>query len=192
MVELRKRPAPPPSAAPPPTKRRSSASSNNKNSNKSTANPQQTKLEEKSSLSTEQTEDSRPRIFGDKQCLPASTPNKELAVGDTVDFNSGIGSIEVTTHDGKNVTLKTLHGQSDGGIVIFTYPKASTPGCKLFPLKATADICDDVEVAFLIFRIRTSLLYVFMPYGLHLKKIYPPLFSLSLLHSCPPLSLATD
>ena len=69
---------------------------------------------------------------------PSST--KELAAGDVVDFNSDIGSIEVTTGEGESVTLKTLHEQSDGGIIIFTYPKASTPGCESSHIIPDTDI----------------------------------------------------
>jgi peroxiredoxin Q/BCP len=37
---------------------------------------------------------------------------------------------EVETHDGKTVTLKQLVEESGAGVILFTYPKASTPGCK--------------------------------------------------------------
>ena len=38
---------------------------------------------------------------------------------------------EVETNDGKATTLKALVDKSKAGVVLFTYPKASTPGCKL-------------------------------------------------------------
>ncbi|KAF1990956.1 AhpC-TSA-domain-containing protein [Aulographum hederae CBS 113979] len=47
--------------------------------------------------------------------------------GDAVDL-AGFGG-EVETHDGKKVTLKQLVEESEAGVVLFTYPKASTPGC---------------------------------------------------------------
>ena len=36
---------------------------------------------------------------------------------------------KLATHDGTPTTLKQLIDQSGAGVVIFTYPKASTPGC---------------------------------------------------------------
>lgn len=50
-----------------------------------------------------------------------------IAVGDTVNLE-GFGG-EVETNTGEKTTLKKLVDDSAGGIVIFTYPKASTPGC---------------------------------------------------------------
>ena len=49
-------------------------------------------------------------------------------VGDTIDL-AGFGG-EVETHDGKKTTLAKLVEESKGGVVLFTYPKASTPGCE--------------------------------------------------------------
>lgn len=48
-------------------------------------------------------------------------------VGDTIDLANFGGEIE--THDGKKTTLAKLVEESKGGVVLFTYPKASTPGC---------------------------------------------------------------
>lgn len=64
---------------------------------------------------------------------PAEKPAKEeqngaVAVGDIIDLE-GFGG-EVETNDGKKVTLKQLVDESEGGVVLFTYPKASTPGCE--------------------------------------------------------------
>ena len=53
-----------------------------------------------------------------------------IAVGQTIALD-GFGG-EVETHDGTKTTLKALVDESKGGVVVFTYPKASTPGCKLF------------------------------------------------------------
>jgi hypothetical protein len=49
-------------------------------------------------------------------------------VGDTIDLSSFGGEIE--TNDGEKTTLAKLVEDSKGGVVLFTYPKASTPGCK--------------------------------------------------------------
>jgi len=51
----------------------------------------------------------------------------KVAVGDTITLE-GFGG-EVETNDGDKTTLKKLVEESKGGVVLFTYPKASTPGC---------------------------------------------------------------
>ncbi|EGR44411.1 uncharacterized protein TRIREDRAFT_70488, partial [Trichoderma reesei QM6a] len=50
-----------------------------------------------------------------------------IAVGDVIDLE-GFGG-EVQTNDGEKTTLKKLVDDSKSGVVLFTYPKASTPGC---------------------------------------------------------------
>ncbi|KAL2192069.1 AhpC-TSA-domain-containing protein, partial [Thermothelomyces heterothallicus CBS 203.75] len=49
------------------------------------------------------------------------------AVGDIINLDGFGGEIE--TNDGTKTTLKSLLDASKAGVVIFTYPKASTPGC---------------------------------------------------------------
>jgi len=51
----------------------------------------------------------------------------KVTVGETIALEGFGGTIE--TNDGVKTTLKELVDQSKGGVVIFTYPKASTPGC---------------------------------------------------------------
>ena len=48
--------------------------------------------------------------------------------GDAIELD-GFGG-EVQTHDGHTTTLKALVEASKSGVAIFTYPKASTPGCE--------------------------------------------------------------
>ncbi|KAG4264661.1 peroxiredoxin Q/BCP [Fusarium proliferatum] len=48
-------------------------------------------------------------------------------VGDVVGLDGFGGEIE--TNDGDKTTLKKLVDESKSGVVLFTYPKASTPGC---------------------------------------------------------------
>ncbi|KAE8453029.1 hypothetical protein EG329_012216 [Mollisiaceae sp. DMI_Dod_QoI] len=50
-----------------------------------------------------------------------------VAVGETIDLEGFGGEIE--TNDGVKTTLKKLVDESKSGVVLFTYPKASTPGC---------------------------------------------------------------
>lgn len=57
-------------------------------------------------------------------------------VGDTITLEAFGGEVE--TQDGKTVTLKQLVEESNSGVIIFTYPKASTPGCK-FPIIRVLD-----------------------------------------------------
>ena len=65
----------------------------------------------------------------------ASAPKKEdkkpaggkPAPGDVVALDGFGGEIE--TNDGEKTTLKKLVDESKAGVVLFTYPKASTPGC---------------------------------------------------------------
>jgi hypothetical protein len=59
---------------------------------------------------------------------PTATTSGKAKTGDTVDLTSFGGEIE--THDGNKTTLAKLVEESKGGVVLFTYPKASTPGCE--------------------------------------------------------------
>jgi len=56
-----------------------------------------------------------------------ATSASKVAVGDTITLEGFGGEIE--THDGVKTTLKKLVDESKAGVVLFTYPKASTPGC---------------------------------------------------------------
>ena len=58
-----------------------------------------------------------------------SAKSTKVEVGDTVDLEGFGGEIE--TNAGEKTTLKALVDESKSGVVLFTYPKASTPGCKL-------------------------------------------------------------
>jgi len=59
---------------------------------------------------------------------PAANGSAAPKVGDTIALDGFGGAVE--THDGRTVTLKQLVDESDSGVVLFTYPKANTPGCK--------------------------------------------------------------
>lgn len=52
---------------------------------------------------------------------------KKVAAGDIITIDGFAGEVE--TNDGVKVTLKKLVDESKSGVVLFTYPKASTPGC---------------------------------------------------------------
>lgn len=50
-------------------------------------------------------------------------------VGDVISLE-GFGG-ELQTQDGVSTTLQSLIDSSKAGVVLFTYPRASTPGCGL-------------------------------------------------------------
>jgi len=58
---------------------------------------------------------------------PAVATSGKAKTGDSIDLTSFGGEIE--TNDGDKTTLVKLVDESKGGVVLFTYPKASTPGC---------------------------------------------------------------
>lgn len=62
-----------------------------------------------------------------KPAIAAVSSSGPPQVGDTIDLANFGGEVE--THDGKKTTLAKLVEESKGGVVLFTYPKASTPGC---------------------------------------------------------------
>lgn len=103
MVELRKRKAAAEPVAPPPTKRSSSV--------KSAAKPKDAPV--------------------DKKVAPTngSSSESKVSIGENITLEGFGGEIE--TNDGEKTTLRKLVEESKGGVVVFTYPKASTPGCKL-------------------------------------------------------------
>jgi len=105
-VELRKRKAPAPAPAPkPPAKKRSQGG----------VAPRTVKAAVKSAAAK----------IADTN---GSTKPTKPVVGDLISLD-GFGG-EVETNDGTKTSLKALVEESKAGVVLFTYPKASTPGCK--------------------------------------------------------------
>ncbi|KAL3424475.1 disrupter of telomere silencing protein [Phlyctema vagabunda] len=51
----------------------------------------------------------------------------KVAVGSTIDLDGFGGEVEI--NDGVKTSLQKLIEESKAGVVLFTYPKASTPGC---------------------------------------------------------------
>ncbi|KIW91206.1 uncharacterized protein Z519_08102 [Cladophialophora bantiana CBS 173.52] len=146
-VELRKRPPPKEPAAPPPAAKRGSGSSTVKKLVRK-AVPAVPRIG--SSRTTKKTEGSAVADLPESEAAPstsetapgagASEETKEpaangsavkgtgkLTIGDKIDLDGFGGTVQ--THDGTDVTLKELIEKSGAGVVIFTYPKASTPGC---------------------------------------------------------------
>ncbi|KAL4972888.1 thioredoxin-like protein [Aspergillus desertorum] len=78
--------------------------------------------------STKRTRTKVPATTSDATGETTNSPAKSVPkVGDVVDLHSFGGDFE--TNDGTKTTLKTLVDGSKAGVVLFTYPKASTPGC---------------------------------------------------------------
>ena len=100
MVELRKRKAPADTTAPPPP-------------------PVKKANSIKSSTSSKK---------GDSSINGSAATNDRVTTGDTITLDHFGGEIE--TNDGEKVTLQKIVNESKAGVVLFTYPKASTPGCR--------------------------------------------------------------
>jgi len=63
-----------------------------------------------------------------KASKPDRTPEaSKVTIGESLNLDGFGGEIE--TQDGIKTTLKELVDESKNGVVLFTYPKASTPGC---------------------------------------------------------------
>ena len=110
MVELRKRKEAPPAPEKPAKKK---------------AGTKSKKDTEKVEDTVEKAGNAVPTAAGETNGAKAAGPPK---AGDTITLE-GFGG-EVETQDGKPVTLMQLVDESKAGVVLFTYPKASTPGCK--------------------------------------------------------------
>lgn len=121
MVELRKRKTPPPAPEKPARKPKTASA---KDAKVPTGEATASKAKEPK-VATTKTEE--PEITS-KPAAKSATKKGKPEVDDTIDLD-GFGGT-VTTQDGKSVTLKDLVDQSEAGVILFTYPKASTPGCK--------------------------------------------------------------
>lgn len=121
MVELRKRPAPPPAPAP---------AAKKKAGPKGKAKKDEPKVEEAAAVAEEPAttdnaaaEDAAKDAIAETAAkITASSPPKQ---GDKIDLEGFGGEIE--TNEGDKVTLAQLVKDSKQGVVLFTYPKASTP-----------------------------------------------------------------
>ncbi|KAJ6437143.1 thioredoxin-like fold protein [Purpureocillium lavendulum] len=137
-VELRKRKAPQPPPAPAPARKKKAAtapqpkapmrlpkkappktSAVKKDSSKKASPPLASAAAER--------DDDAADVDDDTKAEKKKVADKKVAVGDVVDLE-GFGG-EVETNDGQKTTLKKLVDESKSGVVLFTYPKASTPGC---------------------------------------------------------------
>lgn len=114
-VELRKRKAPPPPPEPP-AKKATKA--------KSTATKVKETVKETATKATKAATEAAAAATATATNGDAKKPE----VGDIISLEGFGGEIE--TNDGTKTTLKTLVEESKAGVVLFTYPAASTGGCK--------------------------------------------------------------
>lgn len=123
MVELRKRKTPPPAPVRPAKKEKKAPAP------KSKVEKVKDVVKEKVGAVKELAGKSNGESSG-ASVVPATgaSPPK---VGDTIPLASFGGEVE--THEGTKTTLAKLVEQSKSGVVLFTYPKASTPGCECAP-----------------------------------------------------------
>jgi len=124
MVELRKRKTPPPAPVRP-TKKKAAPKT-------ATEKVKAAVVEKVEAVKEVVTGKGKGKANGEKAAAAspavAASPPK---VGDTIDLTAFGGEIE--THEGTKTTLAKLVEESKSGVVLFTYPKASTPGCKRAP-----------------------------------------------------------
>lgn len=120
-VELRKRKEAPPAPVRPAKK---SAPAKGKK-----AAPAKTTVEKVKEAVVEKVEAVKEAVAG--KTNGAAATGGAPKVGDTVDLSAFGGEVE--TNDGIKTTLAKLVEESKGGVVLFTYPKASTPGCASLP-----------------------------------------------------------
>lgn len=116
MVELRKRKTAPAAAAEPVAKKAA----------KSQPKPKTSKIRGAIEEKVEKVSATTKKTVGG-----SSAGSGAPKVGHVITLEGFGGKFE--TQDGTEVTLKQLIDESKAGVVIFTYPKASTPGCKFAP-----------------------------------------------------------
>lgn len=122
-VELRKR-KDAPSAPAPPAKKKAPAKSKKPESDKTVVEKVQETVAEKVEAVKEAVTGKSSNGASASKPAAGGVPK----AGESIDLSTFGGEIE--TNDGKKTTLAKLVEESKGGVVLFTYPKASTPGCK--------------------------------------------------------------
>jgi len=114
MVELRKRKTPPPAPVRPAKK---------------AAPKSKSKAAQVKEAVVEKVEAVKEAVTGKTNGQAAAAPaGGAPTVGETISLADFGGEVE--THEGTKTTLAKLVEESKSGVVLFTYPKASTPGCR--------------------------------------------------------------
>ena len=139
-VELRKRKAPVAPPAPAPVPKKKTASKSKKAAAAKPKDEVKKADPEVEKPAKEEAEKSAPETAPEEKVEEKEKPKEDkkedkkaaasgkVAVGDTITLEDFGG--EIQTNDGEKTTLKKLVDESGSGVVLFTYPKASTPGCK--------------------------------------------------------------
>jgi|SRR5690242_15687991 len=137
MVELRKRKTPPPAPVRPAKKAAAPKGKKAAGGKPKTVVEQATEAVAEAATAVTETVseavDTAAKAVADatngasKPVADAAATTGPPKAGDTIDLGNFGGEVE--THDGKKTTLAKLVEESKGGVVLFTYPKASTPGC---------------------------------------------------------------
>lgn len=127
-VELRKRKAPAAPAAPAPPAKKASRAKAKTNPVKVAAAKVKDAISGKKNKKPAATAADKDATNGASTAAATNGSTDKLKVGDVIALE-GFGG-EVETNDGEKTTLKALVDASKNGVVVFTYPKASTPGCK--------------------------------------------------------------
>lgn len=78
----------------------------------------------------------------------------ELVPGDIIDI-IGFGG-DISIHTGEKTTLKSLLESSQNGVILFTYPKASTPGCESLFLLHLFCVRWGIQHFYLFFRLKST------------------------------------
>lgn len=129
-VELRKRK--PREAPPPPPPKRTNKGGRGAKVKQAAKKVEEEKVAEKEPEKEEEeiAEEVEEKVEEKAEEKPKDEKKKSgpLEVGDVIDLEDFGGEVE--TNDGETTTLKKLVDESKAGVVLFTYPKASTPGCK--------------------------------------------------------------
>jgi peroxiredoxin Q/BCP len=127
MVELRKRKTPPPPPVARPSKKRAMEAKPAKKASNPKAKVGETVAAIKKTVEKVVGGETGTAPAGKKAADPVAAPQSDPAVGDMINLSTFGGEVE--THEGEKVTLKQLVERSRSGVVLFTYPRASTPGC---------------------------------------------------------------
>ncbi|KAL2410329.1 hypothetical protein ABEF95_007514 [Exophiala dermatitidis] len=137
MVELRKRPPPKEPATPAPAAKAKRGAGSGSSGSASTVKNLADKAKEVVSSVTETataavSEDKTTTTEGAEGSAATSTADKKTSVAiegtGPVNIDGGFGG-SIHLHDGTETTLRQLLDKSEKGVVLFTYPRASTPGC---------------------------------------------------------------
>jgi len=71
--------------------------------------------------------------------IKSSNEPRPLQTGDVIPDLAQFGD-SILLQTGESTTFETILSKSKKGVVVFTYPKANTPGCKTLPLPSSTPL----------------------------------------------------